>query len=298
MKRSFPIFLLFVALLCRTAHGAPLVFHAAPEYRNVERTLRATDPRKIAHVASFVGSTDHRPIVVTLASHRSGFAEMVPAWVAGFALSREGVVVLFPSRNPRYPDDSLEETYLHELAHVYIHRAAAGRQVPRWFNEGLATTVGRSWTIGDWSRFSIDAMLAGKPSAGKVDALFNGDPASVRKAYVISERFTHDLLRRHGEDAPRRILQAVAKGEEFDRAFFDVTRETPDFAWDEFWERQTLATNILPIVTSSVALWLFITFLATVARNVKKRRARLQEELWEAEDELEEVKREDDEIVN
>ncbi len=81
------------------------------------------------------------PVLVILAPEDGEVARQVTPWTAGFAIGHASLVVLFPSRSLTYPHDALEDVLRHEVAHVLISRAAAGRRVPRWFNKGLAMAV-------------------------------------------------------------------------------------------------------------------------------------------------------------
>ena len=67
----------------------------------------------------------------------------------GRPLGDQGLIVLLPERVPSYPDSSLDDVLLHETAHVLVARAAGGRPLPRWFQEGMAMIAGRSWGRDD-----------------------------------------------------------------------------------------------------------------------------------------------------
>src|SRR4029077_5989874 len=102
-------------------------------------------------------------------------ARQVPRSTAGFAVSEDNLVVLFPSRSPTYPQDSLEDVLHHEVAHVLIARAAGGRPVPRWFHEGLAMAAERTWGLEDEARQLQELTFVEPTSLDNVNALFDGD---------------------------------------------------------------------------------------------------------------------------
>ena len=87
-------------------------------------------------------------ITVVLVSESQDLARATPRYIAGFARSEAGTVVLFPERTVAYPHDSLEDVLLHEIAHVLIARAAGGAPVPRWFHEGVALAAERTAGAG------------------------------------------------------------------------------------------------------------------------------------------------------
>ena len=116
---------------------------------------------------------------VVLAEDGSEWARQVPPWAAGFAIGEAGLVVLFPSRSPLYPHDTLEDVLRHEVAHVLISRAAAGHPVPRWFHEGLAVAVERPWDLEDRTRLASALLFGPRLGLMEIDAHFAGDEAAL-----------------------------------------------------------------------------------------------------------------------
>lgn len=277
------VWLLF-ALVAASAHAVPPIeLYAAPQLKSATQRVRAVSPAKIARVAEVTGDDSTAPIRVVLAQTSSSYARSAPVWAAGYALPHDGVIVLFPERNPSYPDDSLEETYLHEIAHVMIARAG-GNGIPRWFHEGLATVIDRQWSLEDWSVFAIESFVRGETSYAALDSMFSRDAASARQAYVHSSRFVLDLMQIYGADTPRRILDRTARGEKFDEAFFHETLLTPQSAWTKFWSRQTVASRAIPLLTSSVILWLVIVAVALIAFRASRLRAEQRVAEWDREE--------------
>ena len=101
------------------------------------------------------------PIRVILAPARSDLARNTPRWIGGFAVASAETLVLFPGRAPSYPHNSLDALLQHEVAHILIGRAAQGRYVPRWFNEGLAMAAERTWALEDTTRLAWEVVWGG-----------------------------------------------------------------------------------------------------------------------------------------
>lgn len=258
---------------------------AAPGHEAAARRLKSVAKERIDAINAFIGPAA-ASITVTVSSTSSPLAAAVPPWAAGYALPSAGVVVLFPERNPPYPDDSLEETYLHELAHVLIHRASGGGTVPRWFHEGVATVAGRGWTLDDWWVFAVETLISGTPSQHSIDAMFGRDAGAARQAYVLSGRFIRDLTQKYGETVVRDLLADMKRGDTFEEAFFDATLLTSDNAWRKFRAGEMQSGRLIPILTSSFLLWLLISFIAIAAIVRRRKRDTLQTKLWELEEEL------------
>ena len=208
----------------------------------------------------------------------------MPSWVSGYAYGALGRVVLLPQRTPSYPDGSLEELLLHELTHVLVARAAPGRPVPRWFNEGLAMMAGGSWSLEDRTRLTLAMVRGTQRPLVELDRLFAGDSGEVRRAYAISGALVRDIVLQHGRPAPRRILAGVARGRSFPDAFREATGITLAGHTASFWRRHSFWYRWVPLLGSSFTLWLLIVALAFVAWWRKRRRVAALKRVWDEEE--------------
>lgn len=284
------LFLLLLLLLLGTASFAQtpprMVIEAPPNLEGTAAQLRATDPARLVGVMRLVGLTDPGPPVrVILAPEESMAAGIVPPWVSGYAVGEQGTIVLLPGRVPSYPDSSLQDLLSHEMAHVLVARAAGGRPLPRWFHEGMAMIAGLSWGFDDRSRLTL-ALLVDRPvSLADLDQRFAGGQSEVNRAYAIAGSFVRDLFDRHGPDVAARILQGVSRGLSFRDAFQAATGESLAAAESSFWDRQTFWYRWVPVLTSSVTLWMLITLLALWAIKRRRERDAALRRMWDEEDE-------------
>jgi hypothetical protein len=264
--------------------GPSLVVEAPPALRHAAARVRAVEPRAFAEIMSLLGLADPGPpILVRLEPEGAGPALAVPPWIAGFALPDAATVVLFPARAPSYPDSSLDDLLRHEVAHVLTARAAGGRPLPRWFDEGLAMIAGGTWGADDHARFLLELMVEPGVGLARLDRRFAGSQQQVAGAYAVAGAFVRDMVQLHGAGAPGRILAAVAAGAPFPKAFQAGTGTALEVAETEFWRRHSLQ-RWLPLATSSTALWLGITLLALAAARRRRRRDAALRALWEEED--------------
>ena len=255
---------------------------APPELAPVQQKLEGIDPKRFRDIAATVGLTvEGPPIQVVLAPETSEVARKMDPWVAGFASNgdrpgdRNEMVVLFPARTPSYPNGSLEDVLRHEVAHVLIGRASAGRPIPRWFNEGLAMSVERGWRLQDEGQLLYQLAVGTQPSLEGLDGMFAGGQTDVTRAYALSGALVHDLLQRHGAAAGAGILSRMNGGASFEHAFTEEVGMTPADAEEEFWIRQHTLGAWLPTLTSTTTLWFMVTALALLAitRRIMKNRA-------------------------
>ena len=256
---------------------------AAPGLEPAAKGLARLDTAKLVTVMQMVGLGDAGPpITVVLTPESSDVARRTPSWVAGFADGDRGVIVIFPSRTPTYPYDSMEALLHHEVAHVLIARVAPSAEIPRWFHEGLAMALERTWGIRDRSELAL-AVVGGRRSLAAVDADFRGSASSAARAYGVSGAFVRDLISRHGPGFPARVLASMAAGAPFADAFSRATAMSLAEAERVFW-RESWWYRVLPWLTSSFALWMVIVGLAVVARRRRAARRRALRARWEIEE--------------
>jgi hypothetical protein len=271
----------------QTAVEAPpaLVIDAPPEQAAARSRLESFDLQKLAGIVRTVGLEDGGPpIAVVLAGEDSAAARGVSPWTAGFAIGAEGRIVLFPSRSPRYPHDTLEDVLRHEVAHVLISRAAGGRRVPRWFHEGLAVAVERPWGLEDRSRLAWELVMGPRLTMREIDALFEGGQGAQSRAYSLSAAVVRDLIREHGTAAPAGILRLVKTDAGFNDAVARVTGRPIGAVEEAFWDRHRVWTVWMPLVTSGEVLWLIVISVAALAVWRRRRRSAQIRRQWEEEE--------------
>ena len=229
------------------------------------------------------------PIDVLIIPEGSDLASRTPRWISGFADARRNVVVLFPGRARSYPADSLETLLHHEVAHILFSRAARGRSVPRWFNEGLALAAERPAGLEDRSRLAWTLVRYGDVSLADLERLFGEGRAANQRAYAVASALVRDLLRTHGEARPGRVLALVGEGRPFDEAFETAMGEPLLTAVERFWSRQRLWRRWIPFLTGPAFLWMVITLLALYAIRTHRLRRAEQQRLWKKEEHAEAI---------
>ncbi|MGA7615806.1 MAG: hypothetical protein WBX15_11575 [Thermoanaerobaculia bacterium] len=281
MKTTIPlsavtaIAILSTHLLAAAVPPPRLEIEAPPSLEGDARRASQISAARLELLTSIIGLEEPGPpIVVVLAPETTPLAHSTPPWISGFAVPDQNVVVLFPARAHSYPDDGFEELLLHEITHVLVYRAAGGRDLPRWFQEGVATTTGRSWQLEDRTRFAIETLATGDVSLATISSMFERPPPQITRAYAFAGAFVHDLFVTRGAESIRKILSGVREGEDFPVAFRQATSMTLADAEADFWKRHRRTRWIL-MLTSSMVLWIVITLLALVAMTVARiRRAR------------------------
>ena len=298
--RSLPSLLLGVllALLPAAAGALPelalkqpkyrspeLVFSSPPQMAQQAEMLRGLDRQPFAEIAELLGLEDPGPpIRVLVVPEGAEETKIAPPWAVGYALSELGLVVLMPSRVPDYPDGDLAEVLRHEVAHVLVSRAAGGRPVPRFLDEGLAVVAARGWQLRDRSRL----LLAVWPLSGKdLPALredFGGSAEQAGHAYVISAAFVRYLLDQEGGDAGARILQRIADGNSFDAAFRLAIGHPLEDVQQAFWDETDVWQKWIPLIFGSTGFSLLLLLLTVLAWRRRHLKNLELQQAWEEEE--------------
>jgi hypothetical protein len=273
-------------LRAAVALSAPprLVVEAEPPLAAYAREVERLDRSAFFPAMELTGLWEPGDVRVLVVSERSPHARRAPAWAVAWAAPAEGTIVLVPTRTPVWPDDGLPDVVRHEVAHVLAWRAAGGRAVPRWFDEGLAMAAGRERLLEDDVREAVAVLAGPRLRFAQVDELFLGGRSDAARAYALSSAFFGDLLARHGPAFPRRLLRRMAGGETFEEAFRSATGVPFRDEAGDFWRARRSPGRWIPLVTSTAATWLGVVLLATWAVRVARERRAARLAGWEAEE--------------
>ncbi len=285
--------LLFLTIIVMMALPRLLMGSASPQFimeapeslEPLAAQLKEINPQSLQRMMDFLGlQHPGPPIRVILAPNGSPLAQEAPEWMSGYAVSHISTIVLLTDRVLTYPNDSLNDVFLHEIGHILAHRAAGEQPLPRWFDEGLAMMTARRWDLEDRARLVWAMVSDTQISLHDLNTLFGKDETSVRRAYVLAYAFTLDLLEHTGQDTPKRILAKVEQGLPFSEAFTQTTFMTLTQAEEQFWSRQTLWNRWIPVATSSGMVWLAIILLAFWAFTRQRKKAAAIKKQWREDD--------------
>ena len=208
-----------------------------------------------------------------------------PAYATGVAYAPLHLVLLSlsaPEASADAPD--LREVFFHELVHVALYDAVAGRHVPRWFNEGLAIHVsGESRFVRLRTLWEATLSRQTIPLAD-LDAAFPQDRYEVSVAYAESADFVRFLLRDADRVRFASLIERVRNGSPFDRALADAYGT--DLRKLEYQWREEIAKRytFLPVLTSGSLLWVLVFAALVVGYMRKRKRNKAVLERWEREE--------------
>lgn len=259
-----------------------LTIDAPPVLAPAADRIRAIDPRELADALAGAGLELPSRVHVTLIAEDDPRARETPRWIVGRAFGASEIAI-FPARAERYPYGSLESVMRHEVVHLALVARADGRPLPRWFHEGVATSVEAGWGVTDQLRLLVASLT--DPAISDLSRLFGSHAQpDTALAYLLATALVDDLRQRHGSAVPGRIAARVGRGAPFARAFAIETGETPDVAAAHAWRAYRRWINWVPYLTSGSAIWATILVLAGVAFAVRRRRRARRRRAWDEED--------------
>ena len=268
-----------------------LVIDAPPSLAPAAARIRAIDQQRLGDSLARAGLEIPADIHVTLVDEGDPRARDAPRWIVAQAFGTRNILI-FPARATGYPYDSLESVMQHEVVHLALNARAGGRPLPRWFHEGVATSVESGWGVTDQIRLLVASLR--NPEIGDVSRLFQSDARSeTTLAYLLVAVLLDDLRERHGATLPGRVAAHVSRGLAFERAFVLETGETPDAAAMRAWVAYRRWTNWLPTLTSGSALWGFTLLLACLAFIAVRRRRAQRRRVWDEEERYQAVPEEE-----
>ncbi len=210
-----------------------------------------------------------------------------PAYAVGVAYPALGLIILSVVSPESWLPPDLDAVLTHELSHLALYRAVAGRPLPLWFVEGLAAQQAGEQRLAR-VRTLWEAAVAGNVlPLEQVSESFPTRPHTVNLAYAQSADLVRHLLQNPADRGRLpRMLANVAAGMPFEKAVLTAYRTDLEYL-DREWRRGLGERfRVLPLVLTGTALWGGIALLAIVA--FIRRRGQQREKLtrW-AEEEAE-----------
>jgi hypothetical protein len=140
------------------------------------------------------------------------------------------------------------------------------------------------WRFHDTYTLARAAITSGPIPISALEKSFPRDGRRAHVAYIESFSFFLFIIDRYGAEAIPEIIGTVASGASFREAFKRSTGTDLETAEKKWLKRFRIRYKIVPIVTSSITLWMVITFLVLMAYAAKKRRSQKILTRWEEEE--------------
>lgn len=261
------------------------IFSTAPDsaYRRIAYAVLEKAFDEITFDLQFVPPDTYS---IYIAPSRQVFTEMVsgslPEWVGAYAVPTHRIMVI---KSPRWnPDNSFEQTLVHELFHLIGHSFMRYVILPRWLDEGLAifygkeerwkTAIGLSKAIASRSLIPLD----------QIDLVLNYQRAKADLAYQQSYSATAYLIQTYDIEAVRSLLTSFKEGLSIDECFQRATGSTYA-AFEQEWRSHVEKTEKwVWFYEIDDYIWILIFILLFVAGGMRFLRNRRIIRQWQKEE--------------
>lgn len=210
------------SLATEGARLGPMHLRWEPDLRDEGEALAEVAPTWWSEIESSLAGDvdDHVEIVFVSHAGRVADASGMPRWVAGVAHPPSGRI-LIAKHGPDGAPTNLEELLKHEMAHVVLHRATGGAELPRWFHEGVAESFTGGVSLARAQTLASAVFGPGVPDLEHLEERFHGDDGpAVAVAYAASRDLV-SFLRSHDGTGMRlrQVLTEIESGRRFEVAF-------------------------------------------------------------------------------
>lgn len=204
------------------------VLHYEPHLEDEARGLAQGIPGWWSEVEQSLATDLDDTLDIYFMDHAGRVSEStgMPQWVAGVAHSESGEIMI-ARHGPDGSPTNLEQLLKHEMAHVALHRATGGADVPRWFHEGVAEATEGGVSLSRSQALAGMIFGPGVPDFDELEKLFyGGDKTRVASAYAASRDFVNFLQEyrrpdQTGDDVDnlKQLLTEMKAGHTFNAAF-------------------------------------------------------------------------------
>ncbi len=203
-----------------------------------------------------------------------------PAYAEGVAYSEIGLVLL--TLNPRHANANydIKQVFRHELAHIALHDAVGGRDVPRWFNEGFAVLASGETSFDRMSELWTATLADRLLPLAEVERSFPSDESKASIAYAEAVDVVRFLVRRQEAHRFRALVQSLRDGNDLDaatRQAYAVDLVTLEHEWREDVAKRY---TFWPVFFSGTAVWGLVLGLFVLGWRKRRKRARATLERW------------------
>ena len=184
-----------------TEQVGPITWTFPSDQRDRVLPLIDAAPSHWADVQDDFGVPVNDDLVVRVARNPREMREMAPVgypppeYATGVAYPAWGVILLTMSAPDSWHPPDLEVVLVHELSHIALYRAVAGRRVPRWFGEGVAIHQSEVRLLPRMESLLRAAAQHSMLRLSELSDRFPDRPHDVNTAYAQSADIVGFLLR-------------------------------------------------------------------------------------------------------
>lgn len=279
-----------------TYDGGWIKFVYHPSIRERVQPLIADAPSVRTSLTEWVGQPVLSEVRVVVARTPGEMATLAPPnapypdYAAGVAYPEIGLVLLTVKPVHNNAQQDLAEVFRHELAHVALEDAVAGRPIPRWFNEGFAVMASGETSFVRMSTL-VNATFSGRLlSLPQLERTFPANEDDAGIAYAEAADVVRFLVRRQELHRFRGLVSRLRDGETMDGALLNSYGEETATLESEWRDDVTRRYAFFPALGSGSLIWAGTLGLFALGWRKKRKKAQATLARWQreeaAEDEL------------
>ena len=222
---------------------------------------------------------------------RQALGPAFPDWGAGAAVKERNLIVVKSPDHFRV-GKSLDELLGHELGHIMLGRASAGRLLPRWFEEGFCQLVSGEWRLRNDLVITRAVWGSGLIPLTALESVNSFGSVKASLAYAESYSAVSLLVRDFGPEVIAGFLRRYRLSGNMYKAFFQATGYRY-LEWVLLWQRKTNRKYrwVLFLFDNEIlfpALAVLFVFLYVVKRfqSQKKKKRWAIEEKYKSNDQI------------
>lgn len=277
--------------------GGWITFVYHPSIRERVQPLIADAPATRAQLTEWLGQPVLHEVRVAVARTPGEMATLAPPnapypdYAAGVAYPEIGLVLL--TVKPVHPGSrhELTEVFRHELAHVALEDAVAGRAVPRWFNEGFAVLASGETSFVRMQTLFTATVADKLLTLSQMERTFPLDENQASLAYAQAADVVRFLVRGEEQHRFRGFISRLRDGETMDHALLNSYGEETAALESEWREDVAKRYTFWPVLFSGTVVWAGTLGLFALGWRKKRRKAAATLARWEREEAAEDEAR-------
>lgn len=276
-----------------TYDGGWIRFAFAPAARSRVQPLIAQADATREHFQKLLGHAVLDGVTVYVAQDADEMATLAPPghpyprYASGVAYPYLDLVLLTLHPKQHNPAYDLEEVFKHELAHLALKDAVAGKHVPRWLNEGFAVHFSGESSLARMKTLWTAALARTLLPLSELDVRFPDDEVETPIAYAQSADVVRHMLRTHDRERFMATLRRVRGGQPFPAALADAYGLDVPALEEEWLAEVAKRYSFWPVLLSSV-VWVGAIGLFVVGYYRRRRQQRVTLDRWAVEEAAEE----------
>lgn len=197
----------------------------------------------------------------------------IPVWASG----------IYYNKTILLKEDSLKnliKTLNHEIAHSFLDPSLGSKDIPLWFNEGLAQIM-----AGEEDDF-LTLFLLNLTGGTKLEDLNNNFPNSYfgkKLAYAKSRISVLKMVERRGWDGFYLFLFNLNRGYSFEKTFLEYMGENL-ISFENSFKKERILKIMVYFGTGSIFFWFFLSIFLIFAYILKRKKNKNLVKSWEEND--------------